>query len=139
MVATKKGDVILSWVLLVGFVIGLAVIVTMWVKDRATDTTRQTIDKQEQEIRCAQTSITGKLDCTTSPQLLTVANKGSFTIQALKIRQDTPVDETITIKPGETQTLNSNIDTTRAVDIIPSIQIDEKEVPCATRKITLTC
>ncbi len=64
----KKGDSqIISWVLLVGFVIGLATIVTMWVKDRAESSTKDQIDLAEQEIRCAETGINIAVeDCVTA-------------------------------------------------------------------------
>ncbi|GEM_PF-1812328 len=146
----KRGDgQLISWVLLVGFVVGLAAIVTMWVKDRAESTTQQQIDQAEQELRCAETAINVAMDCPTAPRDMQVTNTGKFTIQKLKIRQLDQTTQQIVIEdvvqvigpqtPPQTVSLNTNIDPLQEFDIIPIIIINEKEVVCATRKITYHC
>ncbi|HLC72218.1 MAG TPA: hypothetical protein VJH37_01415 [Candidatus Nanoarchaeia archaeon] len=141
----KKGDSqIISWVLLVGFVIGLATIVTMWVKDRAESSTKDQIDLAEQEIRCAETSINIAVeDCVAAPNLVKVTNTGKFTIQKIKFRQGSNFnDQAIIIipqTPSQTVTLNTNINPLQSFDALPIIEINGKEVVCATRKVTFTC
>ncbi len=146
----KKGDSqLISWVLLVGFVIGLATMVTMWVKDRAEQTTQEEIDRTEQELRCAETAINVAIDCPTMPRDVQVTNTGKFTIQKLKFRQleqttlRIVIDDVVQVippqAPPQTVSLNTNIDPLQEFDIIPIIIINEKEVVCVTRKITHTC
>lgn len=137
----KKGDsVLISWVLLVGFVVGLAAIVTMWVKDRAESTTQQQIDQAEQELRCADTSMNVAVDCSSSSPDVKVTNTGKFTIQKIKARQppNDPEDIDQVITPQQTVTLNtnSNFNPLEEFDIVPIIKINEKEVVCSARKIT---
>ena len=138
----KKGDVIISWVLLVGFVIGLAVIVTMWVKDRAEKQVGEQVDQAEQEMRCAETAVNIAMDCTNAPREVKLTNTGKFTIQKVKIRQGTfNYDAPLVIAPQQTQTetLNTNIDPLQPFDVLPIIAINEKEVVCATRKSAYKC
>lgn len=136
----RKGDVILSWVLLVGFVVGLATMVTMWVKNTAEQSTQLQIDKSEQEVRCSETALNAAMDCQNAPHDLKITNTGKFTLQKIKIRQqDTNQDISQIISPQQTETLNINLDPTLGIEIIPIIKINEKEVICATRKITYTC
>lgn len=148
----KKGDSqIISWVLLVGFVIGLAAIVTMWVKDRAESSTREQIDQAEQELRCAETAMNVAADCTTPINDLTITNTGKFTIKKIKLRQldattgqttieDIPSALANGLPPQQTETLNTNtINTLLQFEAIPIIALNEKEVVCVARKVTHTC
>ncbi len=145
----KKGDSqIISWVLLVGFVIGLAVIVTMWVKDRAESTTQQQINQAEQELRCAETAMNVAADCLSATSILNdiiVTNTGKFTIKKIKLRQvDANGQTTIEdiqagangIPPQRTETLNTiRIDTLLGFEAIPIIVLNEKEVVCGAKKV----
>ena len=137
----KKGDsVLISWVLLVGFAIGLATIVTIWVKDRAESTTEDVINKAEEDMRCAETALNVAIDCVNAPQDIKITNTGKFTIHKVKLRQGSTIDDVAkTIAPQQTETLNTNWNTAEELDIIPIIKIEEKEVVCATRKITYSC
>lgn len=138
----KKGDVIVSWVLLVGFVIGLAAIVTMWVKDRAEQQVGKQVDQAEQEMRCAETALNVAMDCVNAPKEVKLTNTGKFTIQKVKIRQgDVNYDAPLVIAPRQTQTetLNTNINPLQEFDVLPIIAINEKEVVCATRKTAYKC
>lgn len=137
----KKGDSqLISWVLLVGFVIGLATIVTMWVKNTAEQTTQQQIEQAEQELRCAETALNVAIECTTAPKDVKITNTGKFTIQKVKFRQgDILEDVARSIVPQQTETLNTKIDPFQEFDILPIISINGKEVVCATRKVIYQC
>ncbi|MBS3144077.1 hypothetical protein J4208_00675 [Candidatus Woesearchaeota archaeon] len=148
----KKGDSqIISWVLLVGFVIGLAAIVTMWVKDRAESSTQDQIDQAEQELRCAETTLNVAVDCITPTNDITVTNTGKFTLKKVKFRQldassgQTNIEDIASVLPNglppqQTETLNTNtIDTLLAFEAIPIIALNEKEVVCVTKKVTHIC
>src|SRR3989338_5191504 len=139
----KKGDSqIISWVLLVCFVIGLAAIVTMWVKDRAESSTQSQIDQAEQELRCAETALNVAADClsaTPPSNDIIVANTGKFTLKKVKFRQLNPTSgQTITeditsaspngLPPQQTETLNTiTINTLLEFEAIPIIVLNEKE------------
>ncbi len=146
----KKGDLLISWVLLVGFVVGLAAIVTMWVKDTAEQTTKDQIDRTEQELRCAETALNIAVDCTNPPHPISITNTGKFTITKVKFRQfpsggrqmiidDVPSSMANGLPPQQTETLNTIIDQLQEFEALPIIVINEKEVICATRKVTYAC
>lgn len=138
----KRGvSILISWVLLVGFAVTLALLVTVWVKQTAEEAAKELEETAEQEARCSAVAINANMTCATSNDM-TISNRGTFTITKVRFRQLEKVyDEDKILDPGkpETQPLNSMFDISKPIEIIPIIQIEGKEVVCATRKITFTC
>jgi len=138
----KRGvSILISWVLLVGFAVTLALLVTVWVKQTAEEAAKELEETAEQETRCSNVAVNAYMDCTRSNDM-TVSNRGTFTITKVRFRQlENVYDEDKLLDPGkaETQPLNSMFDSSKPIDIIPVIQIEGKEVICVTRKITFTC
>ena len=138
----KKGvSPLISWVLLVGFVVGLSLVITTWVRNQ-TDSTTDALEKEvEGDLRCNDVALNAQLDCSGSPVKLTIANKGKFTIHKVILRQ--PGDTyriTLNVLPTQDKTENLNsFDNHVEADIIPIIQVEGKDVVCSTRKIVTAC
>src|SRR3989344_3921670 len=102
----KKGvSEIISWVLLIGFAVSLAAIVTMWTLRNTETTTEGVVKMVTEDIKCSEVFINLAIDCTT--KTLTVINDGKFKIDKLMIRADSS-SETIeaNLMPGKEQSLN---------------------------------
>ena len=143
----KRGiSPLVSWVLLVGFVVALAVMVTTWVRDQAETTTDKAVEGIEGDIRCSQVALNVNIDCTTDPTLgtMTLTNKGKFTIHEIRVRQPgQSINRIIDLLPrqGGREDLNipADLDPLVEADIIPSILLEGKKVICSERKVVISC
>ena len=138
----KRGiSPLISWVLLIGFVIGLSLMVTTWVKQQAETRADKLVEGVESDIRCNGVAFNAKLECNATPIELTIANKGKFTINKLTIRQpDNSYQLVVEIPPTEKKTKNlKSFITSDPADLIPIISINGKDVTCSARKIVISC
>ena len=146
----KKGvSIAISWVLLVGFAVTLALIVTVWMKSFADDATKGATEDVEIDIKCSEVSLNAIK--TTPCQLnltMDITNTGYFTIEKVKVRgTDTSTKEfefqgaEPSLKPTQTKTLYTNTDypSSTEITIIPIIKVDQRFVGCADRIIKISC
>ena len=139
---TKKGiSPLISWVLLIGFVVGLSLMVGSWVRNQAQSTTDDVVKNVESDIRCSDVAFNANVtDCAGSPKL-NIANTGKFSIVEVRVRQPSPGGTEpytllIPVNQLKTQALNNFVNTLEA-DIIPVISVGKKNVVCSARKVVV--
>ena len=133
----KKGvSEIISWVLLIGFAVSLAAIVTMWTLRNTETTTEGVVKMVTEDIKCSEVFINLAIDCTT--KTLTVINDGKFKIDKLMIRADSS-SETIeaNLMPGKEQSLN--IDFINNIEVIPLVKLDKEFIGCSDKAKEVEC
>ena len=133
----KKGvSEIISWVLLIGFAVSLAAIVTMWTLRNTETTTEGVVKMVRGDIKCSEVFINLAIDCTT--KTLTVINDGKFKIDKLMIRADSS-SETIeaNLMPGKEQSLN--IDFINNIEVIPLVKLDKEFIGCSDKAKEVEC
>ncbi len=133
----KKGiSEIISWVLLIGFAVSLAAIVTMWTLRNTETTTEGVVKMVTGDIKCSEVFINLGVDCTT--KTLTIINDGKFKIDKLMIRADDAVEtREINLMPGKGESLNINfIDN---IEVIPLIKLDKEFIGCSDKAKEVEC
>ena len=133
----KKGvSEIISWVLLIGFAVSLAAIVTMWTLRNTETTTEGVVKMVRGDIKCSEVFINLAIDCTT--KTLTVINNGKFKIDKLMIRADGTI-ETIesNLMPGKEESLN--IDFINNIEVIPLVKLDKEFIGCSDKAKEVEC
>ena len=139
----KAVSQIISWVLLIGLTISIAIFVTKWTLDQAKQTTEGVTKLVTEDVRCSSVALNAVRDCSNENSiLLKISNKGTLTIRGLIIRkysgtQVQKIEESIEILPQQTTDLNigTNYD---KIEIIPKIKVDKEEIGCSDRIISLT-
>ena len=106
----KRGiSPLISWVLLIGFVVGLSIMVTTWVKEQAESSSEKLVKDVESDIKCNDLAFNANLDCTILTQpVLTITNRGKFAINKLRLRQ-----------PGSTYDIPLQLSVTKSIKIKP--------------------
>lgn len=140
----KKGiSLLISWVLLVGFVVALAVFVTMWSRQQAERNIGEVIEMIEGDARCNDVSLNAEVNC--AEKKVNLVNRGYFTIYKLVIRiykidGDVGSDnkDNLKIEYGDSYTYNFPEEFER-LEIVPVIKIDDKFVGCSDRKAVVEC
>ena len=134
----KKGiSEIISWVLLIGFAVSLAAIVTIWTLRNTEQTTEGVVKMVTKDIRCSDVFINLGVDCTT--KTLTIKNDGRFKIEKLIIRTGV-TSNTVeqTLMPNEEKTLY-NIDFTDTVEVVPLLKLDKEFIGCSDKSKEVKC
>ena len=135
---TKRGiSPLISWVLLIGFVVGLSLMVGNWVRTQAQTTTENVVTNVESDIRCGDVAFNAALDCTGLK--LNITNTGKFSIVGIRVRQTgntEPYQLVIPVNELKTQDL-SNFNITKDSDIIPIISLKNNDVVCSARKVVV--
>ena len=137
----RKGiSLLISWVLLVGFVVALAVFVTQWSRQQAEKNIGEVVEMIEGDARCNDVSLNAEVDC--AGKKVNLVNRGYFTIYKLVIREYTETDinsfeRERVIAPQEFYE-NFPI-TSDKMEIVPVIKIDDKFVGCSDRKAVVEC
>tara|TARA_B100000315_G_C14183266_1_gene409906 strand:- start:19 stop:450 length:432 start_codon:yes stop_codon:yes gene_type:complete len=130
---------LVSWVLLIGFVVGLSLMVGNWVRTQAQTTTDDVVKNVESDIRCSDVSFNAKIDdCLGAPRL-NLTNTGKFTISEVRVRQPghiEPYKVVIPVNEQKTQGL-SNFENTQDADIIPVITVGKNSIVCSARKVVV--
>ena len=132
----KRGiSELISWVLMIGFTVALAVIVTQFLREQAETTSENIVIDTEGDLRCSDVSLTAY--CFTQDSIK-IKNKGYFTIYEIRVRKNEELTSyPINLKPGqESETLNTGPGN---LDIIPIIKVEDKLLACSDRKVSLTC
>ena len=137
----KKGaSELISYVLIIGLSITLAIVIGMWSKGESKRVVESTVKGSEIETRCAEVHL-GGFGCIRDDDLEVKAiNRGSFSIIGIryictdnkgndiseKIGLDTP------LKPGEEQSLNNlnNCDSNKEIILTPFITFGDKNTIC---------
>ena len=137
----KKGaSELISYVLIIGLSITVAIVIGMWSKGESKRVVESTVKESEIETRCAEVHL-GGFGCIRDNNLeIKVVNRGSFSIIGIryictdnkgnyiseKIGLDTP------LKPGEEQSLNNlnNCDSNKEIILTPFITFGDKNTIC---------
>ena len=134
----KKGiSEIISWVLLIGFAVSLAAIVTIWTLRNTEQTTEGVVKMVTKAIRCSDAFINLGVDCTT--KTLTIKNDGRFKIEKLIIRTGV-TSNTVeqTLRPNEDKTLYKR-DFTDTVEVVPLLKLDKEFIGCSDKSKEVKC
>ena len=136
---TKKGvSVVISWVLLVGLSVALAVMVTTWSKQHAQDTTDFIIKDVEGDLKCSDVAMKAFIitpPCTN----INVSNAGYHTIQKVSLRHQFGTEEVDTELVPQQGSKVLNIDIPSKVEIIPVVSSGKDFIGCIDKKLVLTC
>jgi len=140
----KRGiSIAISWILLIGFAVTLALIVIVWMKAFAQDTTETVKESTEYEMQCSEISLTATNISDCSNLIIEITNKGYFTIHKIKINSQIGTEEIDipdSLKPTDTKTLNTNMNySSMELGIVPVTKINNKYFVCPDREIKLKC
>ncbi|MBI2499029.1 hypothetical protein HYV88_02195 [Candidatus Woesearchaeota archaeon] len=137
----KRGAAeLISYVLIIGLSITLAIVVGMWSKGESKRVVETTVKESEIETRCAEVHL-GGFGCIRNNNLeIKAVNRGSFSINGIryictkddgsdisgKIDLDNP------LKPGEEQSLNNlnNCDSNKEIILTPFIAFGDMNTIC---------
>jgi FlaG/FlaF family flagellin (archaellin) len=142
----KKGiSVLISWVLMVGFVVGLAAMVTMWSTGFIGNLTEQQLSQKEKDIHCQ--SIKIAVGCTYDQSGVTVKikNKGNFNVHGARIRfklsGGTSKDEEVVdlLRVNTEITRSFSMTNTETIEIFPKGKIDEDSESFYCPKVPADC
>jgi hypothetical protein len=133
----KGVSIVIGWVLLVGLSVALGMMVTTWIKQQAEDTTTFIIEDISGDTRCADVSLKAYIQAT--PCVINVSNSGYHTIFKVSARHQYGTQEFQVDLPPQQGSKSLNIGVSLEVDIIPVIQVDNKLLGCADRKVVLQC
>lgn len=137
-VEDKKGvSEIISYVLLIGFAIGLGILVSTWMKDQAEKTSKTLLEDKAREVTCTDVALNAYFLSPTCDHV-NITNKGHYTIKKVAVRSIFGTEtKDVNILPMQSQDLY--ISTTTDVEIIPQIMPEKELLLCGNRKITVTC
>jgi len=148
----KKGvGLIISWVLLLGFSIALAVSIFSWWRIQTEENIKGTIGMVEGALECEQVSIGVQKTCIVDTiSSLTVTNTGKLIINALILRELEPSEDSLrppdydlVPKAGQgtsSTTIGSPFGgSATKIEVIPLLRKDTKYHMCSEKKIVLTC
>ncbi|MEK6934834.1 MAG: hypothetical protein AABW46_03070 [Nanoarchaeota archaeon] len=141
----KKGaSVIISYVLVIGLSVSLAIAVGLWSRGESEKVVKTTVDEAEAEIKCVDVFIGGfkETDENTGIVTLKVKNRGSFTIFGFRyvctgndgfITAD-KID--IELSPGKEETLNieNKCNLNEEITLTPFIKIGDNNSICPEKK-----
>ena len=139
---------IVSWVMLIGLSIAIGMLVLQWSKQQTEQTAEKLTQDVTSSLRCGEVSFNVKFVPAASPvcSQVEIANKGLHTIKELQIRgQAGGPRAVLNLPPEQSQTLNiPNFTTSIAspgssTEFIPLIEGSAGLVPCADRKLSVTC
>lgn len=138
----KKGMAIVSWVLLLGFVIALATGVFIWQIKQTEELSQGMVKSVSGEMGCEGVvfNVVSRDGCSS----LTVSNKGYFDIDQFVIRVfsdlgvDAVVDETF-VPVKESSVLNVGVATADKVEVIPLVKVSEGLVGCEQKSVEVSC
>tara|TARA_Y100000310_G_scaffold302635_1_gene340224 strand:+ start:60311 stop:60739 length:429 start_codon:yes stop_codon:yes gene_type:complete len=140
---TKKGiSIIIGWILLLGFTITLALLVFSWSKSQAESLSEETATFVEGRLECTEIAINvvPNDDCSS----INVNNRGKLNIDQLVILTfvgtdyDSKIEYKEIIAPKETKTLNLQKSHNK-LEIVPSVKINNKLIPCNENRIVNEC
>lgn len=144
----KKGAAeLISYVLIIGLSITLAIAVGLWSKQESKRVVETTVKETEIETRCNEVHL-GGFGCINGDKLeIKIKNRGVFSISGLRyICTDNDgndiskkLDLNPVLKPGEEQSLNNinSCDTTKEIILTPFINFGEKNIICAEGEKTI--
>lgn len=138
----KRGiSIVVSWVLLIGFTIALAVSIYTWSREQAEQLTEQTVIYVEGKLDCSSVSINvaSKEDCSK----LNITNKGQLKIEQLVIRifQDNDLVGDLSeqgLMPFEEVKVATGL-VGNNLEVVPVIKVDKKLIGCVDKKIVKGC
>lgn len=138
----KKGaSLIISWVLLVGFAVTLAVFVSTWARQQAEKTTESIVEMITTDIRCGDVAFNVVPDCESAANDIVITNKGYLTIEkfVLRIDDEKKADIEGPLRPEPIAKITKNLNTVNVkVELIPIIKVENKILGCADKKVILT-
>ena len=145
----KGQSEIISWVLLIGLAVSLAVIVTVWTREQAEESIEGVVSKSESDYRCNEVSFNAVVDCNTGN--VDVVNKGNFNIHRFIVHEYMKNGNTETLTKETAKPLEvgkntpqdlytiSQTGNIKSIDLIPVIKIDKEYVGCVERKLVFEC
>lgn len=141
----KAVSELISYVLIIGLSIALAVAIGLWSKGESKRVVETTVTEAETDARCAEVHLGGVKCMDQNSKVNTkIKNRGSFSISSLRyICTDTngadiagKIDLDIDLKPGVEQSLNNinGCDTNKDITLTPFIKIEDRLVICSEGK-----
>jgi len=136
----KKGvSEIVSFVLLIGFVVSLGVLVTTWFKEQTEKTTTTLVKETIGDIRCSDVSLNAYFINPPACDRINITNTGYFRILQVTVRsQFGSRNYNLEINITESKDLNIG-GSFNEVEIIPIIKSEKELVACADRKVSIKC
>ncbi|MDD5254065.1 MAG: hypothetical protein PHG05_03085 [Candidatus Nanoarchaeia archaeon] len=145
MIGKKGAGDIIAWVLLIGFSIALATSVFIWMRGQTEDITKSTVNYVEGEMVCQDIAINVRANelC----NILTIANKGKFSIESLNIvsypASGEPISEVKSLatplKPIQGEIVEFILPQSIKFEVIPIITVNEKTTGCSDKKEVISC
>ena len=134
----KKGiSEIISWVLLIGFAVSLAAIVTIWTLRNTEQTTESVVRMVNEDIKCSEVYINLGVDCNT--KTLTIINNGKFKIDKVLIRDGSSSSQIqIDLMPNNQQVLNSAF-SSNSIEVIPLVKAEKELIGCSNKAKEVKC
>lgn len=135
----KKGiSEIISWVLLIGFAVSLAVIVTTWTLKNTEKTTEGVVKMVTGDMRCSEVYINLEVDCV-NKQLKAAMNNGKFKISTILIRAGSYNDKReIDLMPNDKIDLNIGFNS-ESIEVVPLIKVDRELIGCSDKVKEVRC
>ncbi len=141
LIINKKGaSELISYVLIIGLSITLAIVIGTWSKGESKRVVDTTVKESEIETRCAEVHL-GGFGCIRNGNLeINVKNRGSFSIVGIRYictKSDGndisgKIDLDPVLKPGEEQSLNNlnNCDSNKEIILTPFITFGDNNIIC---------
>lgn len=146
MLRKKKGiSEVVSWVLLLGFTIGLAVTVFTWTRDYTKTQTESTVSYIEGRIECQEIMINVLVNKSQPCQGFIVSNRGKLKIDKILVRifnNNNPVGSymyNLSLNPLQNQYVFNSSLTGNRIEVMPLTKVSNKLVGCKEKTIKENC
>jgi len=140
---------VLSFVILIGLGVTLSIIVGLWIRDQARESSDIIEESMNTEMLCSEVFLTGDANCKDDGgewkiDSINLTNRGKFNIIGFKCGSDDLEDTKSELSDeiliiGETEEDLNICKDVKLTRIMPYIKVKEKEVLCADRGIKLEC
>jgi len=128
---------VISYVLLIGFAIVLAIIVSVWSKSFVQETTGESIETIEGDLLCREVRINANYNtgCTS----INITNNGYIIIEKFAVNRLDPVSSSIeetSLSPYESTIFTQS--SSNSVEIIPIVKVKNRLIGCADKKFFIS-